>query len=54
MTQGVVTPNMVRPRPGLSAALAGTAFSAMPAAACAALPITLREIAFNPAMSTTE
>ena len=51
--QGVVTPNMVRPTPGLSAFPFFTEFSAMPAAAWAALAITLREMALSPATSTT-
>ena len=42
--QGVVTPNMVRPTPGLSDFSRFTEFSAMPAAAWAALAITLREM----------
>ena len=51
--QDVVTPNMVRPTARLPPVTAGTALSAMPAAACAALPITVRVMALSPATSAT-
>ena len=51
--QAVVTPNMVRPTARLSSRLAGMPFIAMPAAACAALPITVRVMALRPATSAT-
>ena len=53
-TQAVVTPNIVRPIAGLLESDWGSGARAMPATACAALPMTRRERSFNPAMSTTE
>jgi hypothetical protein len=53
VTHGVVTPNIVSPTAGRSAA-AGIGFPTIPASACAALPSTCREIRFSPATSVTE
>ena len=62
-TQGVVTPNMVRPTAGSSGARArgarrlarrGSRAFTMPAIACAPLARTWREIALRPCTSVTE
>ncbi len=53
-TQGVVTPNMVRPTAGRSSATAGRGARAMPATACAALARMVREMRLSPATSVTE
>ena len=53
VTHGVVTPNIVSPTAGRSAA-AGIGIATIPASACAALPSTCREIRFSPATSVTE
>jgi hypothetical protein len=53
VTHGVVTPNMVSARAGLSVA-GGTSWAIMPARACAALSRTRREIRFSPDTSVTE
>ncbi len=56
VTHGVVTPNMVMPRAGLSWASSATGGpdAAMPAMARAALASTTREMRLRPAMSVTE
>lgn len=53
VTQGVVTPNIVIPTAGRSSA-SGTSLRTRPASACAALPITRREMRLRPATSVTE
>ena len=53
VTQGVVTPNMVRPIDGLPSG-GGAGFAAMPDIAWAALCSTTRDSRFRPAMSVTD
>ena len=53
LTQGVVTPNIVRPTAGRSIA-AGIEWDTIPASAWAALPSTCLDIRLRPATSVTE
>ncbi len=53
VTHGVVTPNIVSPTAGRSCAT-GISCRTIPATACAALPITRREMRLRPATSVTE
>ena len=53
-TQGVVTPNMVRPMAGLCCLPLGFLPVIMPTRALAALASTLSDIRFIPEMSVTE